>query len=357
MRAVRFRGMSEGLVIEDMARPTPGPGEALVEIAACGLCRSDLHFLEGMPVPSALPLVLGHESAGTIAEVGPGVEGWAIGDRVAVHIGDGCGRCRTCRAGFPEACPAQRVPGLHRDGSFAEFVAVPTTTLVSIPDGVSMAAAAVATDCVASPYHALACRARLQPGERVVVIGAGGLGTMAVVLARILGAEKVVAVDRSPAALDRARSLGADVCVAVPEGADPMSVMGEVRAELDGGAEVVVECVGRSDTVTLGNWLIQPGGRLVLVGVGMEPPPIVFPQALFTLGEYSVLGSFASHVHDLEAVFDLVIQGRLDIDASISHRIGLEEVPAGYERLRDYRDDPQRIVMVLPETRSGSATS
>ncbi|MCZ7628149.1 MAG: hypothetical protein M5U19_03230 [Microthrixaceae bacterium] len=98
----------------------------------------------------------------------------------------------------PRSVSRPRVPGLHRDGSFAEFVAVPTTTLVSIPDGVSMAAAAVATDCVASPYHALACRARLQPGERVVVIGAGGLGTMAVVLARILGAEKVVAVDRSP---------------------------------------------------------------------------------------------------------------------------------------------------------------
>lgn len=345
MQAVRFHGARRGLLVEAVDRPTPAPGEVLVEIAACGLCRSDLHVLEGMPVPAALPLVLGHESAGSIAEVGPGVEDWAVGDRVAVHIGDGCGTCRTCRAGFPEACPSQRVPGLHRDGSFAELVAVPTTTLVRIPDGVSMTAAAVATDCVASPYHALVCRARLQPGEQVVVLGVGGLGTMAVVLARILGADRVVAVDTSPAALERATSLGADACVLIPQGTDPTSVVGQIREQLDVAAEVVLECVGRADTVMLGNWLIQPGGRLVLVGVGMEPPPIVFPQALFTLCEYSVLGSFASHRHDLEAVFDLVVQGELDIDASISHRIGLEEVPAGYDRLRDYRDDPQRIVM------------
>lgn len=348
MQAVRFHGGPDGLRVETIARPEPGPGEVLVRVAACGLCGSDAHFLDGMPVPSALPRVLGHEPAGFVVATGSAVDGWAAGDRVAVHVGAGCGTCRTCRSGAPEACPFQAAPGLHLDGAFADYLTVPSATLVRVPDGVSMEAAAVATDCVASPYHALACRARLRPGEQVVVIGVGGLGSMAVVLARLLGAARVVAVDVSPDALDRARALGADACVTVPPGGDTMAALGEVRAALDGAAEVVIECVGKPETAALGAWSLLPGGRLVLVGVGMEPPSMPIPQALFALGEYSVIGSFASHRHDLEAVLDLAATGVLDIDASISHRVSLDGVPAGYEQLRHYRDNPQRIVMVRP---------
>ncbi len=346
MLAARFHGGPDGLRVEEVPVPDPGPGEVLVEVAACGLCGSDAHFLDGMPVPAPLPLTLGHEPAGTIAALGEGVKGWAVGDRVAVGIGPGCGACRTCRLGAPEACPNQPATGLHFDGALAEAVAVPAAALVPVREDVSLIAAAVATDCVASPYHALRCRAGLRPGEQVVVIGIGGLGSMAVALALHLGAERVVAVDRSTAALERAERLGAERTVLVPEGANATSVMAEVRSATDGGAEVVVECVGRSETTELGSWCLVPGGRLVLVGVGMAPPPIPYPQALFTVGEYSVIGSFASHRDDIAAVLDLDAAGVIDIDATVSHRISLEEVPAGYAQLREHRDDPQRIVMV-----------
>ena len=345
MKAVRFHGSAEGLRVESVPVRAPGPDEVLVKVAACGLCGSDVHFLEGMPVPGPLPVTFGHEPSGTVVSAGDEAAEWQPGDRVAITISDGCGRCRTCRSGAPEACPQQRAPGLHLDGAFAEYVTVAASSLVRVPDGVSMAAAAVATDCVASPYHALKCRGRLNPGEQVVVIGIGGLGSMAVVLARQLGAGRVVAVDRSPAALARAMASGADDGVLVADDADATAASRGLLAAVDGGAELVLECVGRPDTTTLGGLALVPGGRLVLVGVGMAAPPIPHPQALFALFEYSVIGSFASHKEDLIEVLRLEECGAIDIEAAISHRVTLEEVPAGYERLRQYQGDPQRIVM------------
>jgi len=346
MRAVRFHGLPGGLAIDEVPVPEPGPRDVLLRVAACGLCGSDLHFLDGMPAPGPLPLTLGHEPSGVIEQVGDDVSGFEVGDRVAITLDNGCGTCRTCRAGWSEACRLQSAPGLHFDGAFAEWIRVPASTLVRVPEGVSMQAAAVATDCVASPYHALKCRARLRPGEQAVIIGVGGLGSMGVLLAKRLGAERVVVVDMSEAALERAMANGADAAVLVHQGQDATSVAGEVLAATDGGAEVAMECVGHSDTLSLGVQSLVPGGRLAAVGIGMEPPPIPYPQALFALWEFSVIGSFGSHKADLEEVLDMAAAGELDIDASISHQVPLAEVGAGYEMLREHRGNPQRIVMV-----------
>lgn len=346
MRAVRFHGVQTGLTVDEVPRPDPGEGEVVIDVAACGLCGSDVHFLDGMPVPGPLPVTFGHEPSGTITAIGSGVTGWQIGDRVAVSVGAGCGECRTCLGGSPEACPNQKATGLHFDGAFADALVVPASALVRVPEGVSFEAAAVTTDCVASPFHALRCRARLVEGESLVVIGIGGLGSMAVACARLLGADRVVAVDRSPAALERATLAGATSVVLVPENGDTNSIIGAVREAAGGSADVAIECVGLPETAALGSWVLRPGGRLVLVGVGMATPPIPFPQALFAVGEYSVIGSFASHQEDIAEVLSLIASGRLDVDSAISHRISLEEVPAGYEMLRTHSGDPQRIVMV-----------
>lgn len=344
MRAVRFEGGPE-MAVADVPWPDPGPDDVVVRVSACGLCGSDVHFLEGMPTLAGLPMTLGHEASGVIETVGSAVTDWVPGDRVAVAIGEGCGSCRTCRAGWPEACRSLVAPGLHIDGAFAEYMRTPASTLVRVPDGVSMAAAAVATDSVASPYHALKCRAKVQPGEQVVVVGIGGLGSVAVRLAKLLGADQVVAVDTSEAALERATRNGADVVVRVPAGAEATAASGQVLAATQGGAEVVIECVGHPDTVALGVMSLVPGGRLVVVGVGMAPPAIPLPQAVFALWELSVIGSFASHRRDLEEVLAMAAAGDLDIEATISHRVDLEGVNEGYHQLREHRDNPQRIVM------------
>jgi len=221
---------------------------------------------------------------------------------------------------------------------------VPAACLMRVPEGVSLTAAAVATDCVTSPYHALACRGRLAAGERVAVIGAGGLGAMAVRLAKVLGAGQVIAVDLSPVALERAAKLGADECVRTASDEDPALRISHLT---QGGADLVIECVGRPDTVSAGVRALRPGGRLVVVGVGMQPPRIDLPQALFCVAELAVLGSFASHIEDLAEVLRLEAGGLLGIEASISHRLPLERVGEGVEMLRTKSGDPQRIVVEM----------
>lgn len=351
MRAARFHGPLQGARIEHLPWPTPGQGEAVVRVEACGICGSDVHFFEDMPAPAPLPLTLGHEAAGVVEAVGPGVRGVAPGDRVAIALGLGCGQCRICASDHPMSCSAYRVPGLHYDGAFAEAVRVPAASLVPVPENVSLAAAAIATDCVATPYHALRCRGALAKGERVAIVGAGGLGTIAASLARELGAERVLAVDVSQSALARALRSGADTAVQAGTNGDAASV---VRERTEGGADLVLECVGHPDTTLTALRCVRPGGRLVLVGVGMQPPKLDLPQALFCVGELTVLGSFASHREDLEAVLALAAEGRIDLDAAISHRLPLHRVAEGVEMLRTRHGDPQRIVV---EPSRGSAAS
>lgn len=342
MRAARFHGAGLDITIEEIPYPVPGPGEVVVALAACGVCGSDVHFLEGMPVPAGVPITLGHEPAGVIESVGEHVTGWVPGDHVALHLGNGCGTCRTCKAGHANCCPHLVAPGLHIDGGFAEAIKVPAGCLVRVPDDVSLAAAGLATDCVATPYHALKCRARVQRGERVVVIGVGGVGSHAVRLAGVLGAGQVVAVDVSPVALERAARAGATDTICVSSGNEPASRIREVTG---GGADLVLECVGSPDTVSSGVRALIPGGRLVAVGVGMLPPRIDLPQALFALTELSVLGSFGSHKEDLEEIYRLQATGTIDIESSITHRLPLSAVAEALDMLRTKRGDPQRIVI------------
>ena len=342
MRAARLPGVGEPLRLEDVPYPEPGPDDVVVRLVACGICASDLHFLEGLPTPGEPPITLGHEPAGLIEALGANVRGWAPGDRVAIHIGTGCGTCRSCASGMPNCCVTLQAPGLHFDGAFAEAIRVPAAYLVRVPEGVSLAAAAVATDCVTSPYHALTCRGGLAKGERVVVIGVGGLGGQAVKLAHHLGAAQVVALDVSSAALERAACNGATETVLVTPGEDASERLREVTT---GGADLVLECVGTPDAVASGINALHPGGRLVVVGVGILPPRIDLPQALFGFTELSLLGSFGSHIEDLEEILRLQAKGDIDIDAAITHHVPLEEVVSGLEMLRTKRGNPDRIVV------------
>lgn len=346
MRAARFYGPDVPIRVEEVPYPIPGPDDVVIAVTACGICGSDVHFLEGMPVPAGVPMILGHEPAGVVEVVGTRVTQWKPGDRVALHLGNGCGTCRPCQTGHPNCCPNLVAPGLHIDGAFAEAVKTPAGSLVRVPQEVSMAAAAVATDCVATPYHALTCRARLQKGEHVAVIGVGGVGGQAVNLARVLGAEQIVAVDRSVVALDRAKQAGATHVVHVGPDDDPALAIRNLTA---GGADLVLECVGNPQTVASGVRALRPGGRLVVVGVTMMPPHIDLPQALFALTELAVLGTFGSHKEDVETVFRLEAAGTIDIEAAISHRLTLDQVGEGLDMLRTKRGDPRRIVVEIGE--------
>ena len=296
MRALRHHG-SGSLVLEEIDLPPPAPGEALVRVLACGVCGSDLHFLDGTARTGYLPITLGHEIAGTDPD----------GNPVVAVLEGGCGECPRCREGRPNLCRAVAVPGIEREGGLADAVALPAASLVPIPPGVTPEAAATAVDAGATAWHAVTRSAAVAPGETVLVIGVGGLGSYGVQIARLQGAGPVIAADVSPAALQLARELGADETVLMSEGA---SLGREVKRLTDGGVDAAVEFVGRAATVDAAVKSIRPGGRAVVAGVGTEPL-VTLPPVLWSNNEYTLRGSYGSLPGDAARVLSHLADGSL----------------------------------------------
>jgi 2-desacetyl-2-hydroxyethyl bacteriochlorophyllide A dehydrogenase len=342
MLAARLHSPGAPLTVEDVPMPVLGPGEALVQVVACGVCGSDVHMWRGAVPVRKTPIVLGHEIAGRVAACGSEVSSWKAGDLVIVRAATGCGDCRHCLSGRDNLCAKQRVLGMDLDGGFAEYVKAPAASLVPLPTGVPFEIGAILTDAVATPYHALTGRGALQPGESVAVFGCGGLGTHAVQLASLLGAGALIAVDVRPSALARARELGAHEAIDAQSEA-PYKAIQRLTGE---GVDLVLECVGRPETIAQAVRSLRPGGRAVIVGMGEEPLSLP-PPSLFAWREYGVLGSFGSTRRDLERVIELVQSGRLDLGRSITARLPLEEVNKALETLESREGDLVRLV-VLP---------
>lgn len=331
MRALVYEGPG-ALALTEVADPSPGPGEVVVEIAAAGVCGTDHHLVAGeLGVPDGM--VPGHEAAGRIVAVGPEVEHWAEGDAVVSYGQVVCGTCTACLGGHENRCSHPEGFGMARPGAFAEYVAVPAHCLVALPGGVDPAVGAIATDAIATPYHALTAVGAVQSGETVAIIGAGGLGLHAIGLARLLGAGRVVAVDPSVKARDLALAAGADDVLDPGAHNEPSRAL---RALTD-GIDAAFEFVGRAATVEMGLGSLAAGGRLVVVGVGHDRvrlPPII----RFIGMELQVRGSFGSTLAEITAVVELVASGRLDTSRSVSRRVSLDEAsglftgPAGPAR-------------------------
>lgn len=339
MRAARFHAPGEPLRIEDVPAPSAGQGEVLVRVLACGLCGSDVHFVEGRVPLARVPITLGHEPAGVIESVGDGVEGIKPGQRVIVRPGAGCGQCPSCAAGREHLCERTEVLGMHVDGGLAEFLSVDATSVIAVPDSVPLDQAAIISDAVATPYHALVDRGALRAGETVAVFGAGGLGEHAVRIARLCGAATVVAVDVRPAALDAARDAGADVVI---NGSEERAAR-RIR-ELTGGVDLAIECIGRAETIGEAVKSLRRGGRAVVVGMGAEPIQLPPPNA-FTWGEQALLGAFGSTAGHVRSVLSLVAAGRLDLTRSVGMVLPLSRVNVGLDTLRASERAVTRVVV------------
>src|SRR6478735_5032918 len=224
--------------VREVPSPSAPAGGVVVRVMATGLCRSDWHAWAGHDDDIVFPHVPGHELAGVVVEVGAGVARWRVGDRVTVPFVCGCGRCAWCRAGDAQVCPDQQQPGFTHWGSFAEEVVLHAadTNLVALPEGIDYATAAALGCRFATAYRALAGRARVRPGEWVTVVGAGGVGLSAVMVARALGG-RVVAVDRNPEALAVAADLGAEHTLL----AGGIDVPAAVEDLLGGGSDVAID--------------------------------------------------------------------------------------------------------------------
>ena len=344
MRAVRLHrvrgdGVAEVVGVDEVARPEPAPGEVLVEVKACGVCASDLHVVQGItPHGPVLPQILGHEPAGVLAAVGSEVVDWQPGDRVAFLGARACQRCRYCIAGRENLCQTLTVPGIDRDGAMAGYALADPAFLVPIPPDVPFDQAAITTDAVATPYHALK-RAGVVEDAVVVIVGLGGLGMHAVLLAKLAGAN-VIGVDVDPVNLDRALDWGADEVVDASDGTPARAI----RELTEGGADRALEFVGTAATVDQAIKSLAPGGRAVIVGVGPERLATL-PIARFVAQETEVVGSFGSTPQDLGELFDLLEAGRLDLSRSITGRIGLDEVPDALVALETREGHPIRTVV------------
>ncbi|MEE8360672.1 MAG: zinc-binding dehydrogenase, partial [Gemmatimonadales bacterium] len=246
MKAAVFYGADRGLEVTDVPTPSPGPGEALIRIAGCGMCHTDLHYLDhGIPTFKDPPIVLGHEPSGTIESLGAGVDGWHEGDRVLIPAVLSCGRCRYCRAGRENLCDNLRMLGNHLDGAYAEFIAVPAAELVAVPDSVPLTEVSIVADAMSTPYHAVKHRGRVQVGDYVAVVGCGGVGLNVVQCATVAGG-RVIAVDTNPERLEIARQLGAIETVN-PDEVDRIDK--HIRHLTDGGVDVAFEAIGNPQTM------------------------------------------------------------------------------------------------------------
>jgi len=210
MRAERFYGDSRTVAVEDVPIPIPGPGEVLVKVAFCGICHSDLSLINGTFPPQRPVVTQGHEASGTVAQLGPGVTGWAEGDRVIVAAGRPCTICANCRRGDIANCQRIQLMAFAYDGAWAEYTLAQAVGLTRVPDNVPLEQAAILADAVSTPFGAVVRTGKVGLGESVGVWGVGGIGTHIVQLARLVGAVPVIAVDINSDVLDRALDLGAD---------------------------------------------------------------------------------------------------------------------------------------------------
>ncbi|MFQ5943765.1 MAG: zinc-binding dehydrogenase, partial [Anaerolineales bacterium] len=263
MRAAVLIEPNRPLAIEDVATPEPGPNEVLVKVAACGVCHSDLHYIDhGTPTFKKPPLILGHEASGTIAGMGAEVTEWSEGDRVLLSTIFACGTCTACRNGRDNVCENQIMLGNHVDGAYAEYVLAPRHSVFALPEEIPLEEGAIIADATTTPYHAVAVRGQVNPGDNVVVYGCGGIGANVVQVAAMLRA-RVVAVDISDEKLEWAKKLGAAEAID-PSGEERVDKL--VRKLTGGGADVAFECVGTPATQEQAFASTRNGGRLVLVG-------------------------------------------------------------------------------------------
>ncbi|HEX9824680.1 MAG TPA: zinc-binding dehydrogenase [Actinomycetota bacterium] len=341
MRAARFHGPGTDLVVEDVPSPEPGPLEVVVKVEACGICLSDVHLLDGSLGALKLPITPGHEASGTIVRTGSQVPGRPEGERVVLAGGRPCGSCPRCLSGRLDECSAPEVMGFHYDGAWAEEVVVPLYALTAVPEGVPMEQAAILADAVATPYAALADTAGLRPAESVGLWGIGGLGTHALLLARLLGAAPIVAVDPIPEVRERALALGADVALD-PAAPDLVARVREATGDL--GLDVALDLVGSAAVVEQALACLGRGGRVVEVGMTFEPLS-VGPGVVFGFRGASLRGHLGYGKRHLEELVRLVATGRLDLSGSISDVIPLEEVAEGVRRLAEKDGSPVRILV------------
>jgi 2-desacetyl-2-hydroxyethyl bacteriochlorophyllide A dehydrogenase len=320
MKAIRLTAIGRPLERQEVLPRKAGAGELLVRVRAAGICHSDAHYRSGLSPMGALPITLGHEIAGVVAQVGPGVATHAVGDRVCLHYLVTCGDCAACRRGLETWCERGAMLGHHVDGGFAEAITVPARNAVPLPASIPFEHGAILMCSSATALHALR-KGRLEAGERVAIFGSGGLGVSAVQLARALGAREVFAVDLRAEKLALAGSLGA-IAVDAARG-DPVAQL----MEMTGGAgiDVALDFVGSPAVMRQAVRCLAPRGRAVLVALSDQKLELD-PYREILGREAELIGSNDHTLAEITEVIELVQRGALDLSPAVTATVPLDAV-------------------------------
>lgn len=334
MRAAVLEEYNTPLKVITMADPVPGPDEVIIKVGACGICGSD-RFLQKGGFNSSLPIVPGHEAAGEVVEVGSDVTNVRSGDRVALYYIEHCGKCRYCLSGKENICPSCKRMGVDFNGAMAELVKLSAQNIIPIDDGLDLPSAAVITDAVGTPLHALKI-AELQAGDTVLILGIGGIGSNAVQLAKVLGAN-VIAASRSDQALQTAQLNGADFCIKADE-----NLLHAVHDITNGlGVNVCLQCAPSGKAYESALSVLAPGGKLIIVGTATQPVP--FPTNEILWAELQIRGSRGFTKEDIGEALRLVQQGKISVNYMTQTQLQLSEVNEALANL----DDPNVVRSIL----------
>jgi len=312
------------VVIEEAPIPAPAPGEALVKVAACGICGTDLKINEGHYL-GRLPVTPGHEFTGVVEVLGDNVTGVGPGDRVAINPNLPCRRCVFCRRGAVHLCLSSQAVGVTRAGGFAEYCAVPAELLVPVPEGLPLNLAAM-MEPVSCCLHGMDL-AGVRPGDEVILLGGGSIGLILLQLARAAGAAYTAVGEPRAGKRELARSLGADAAVS------PQEIATLAASLPGGGGQVVIECVGIAAAADQAVRLVRPGGTVLLFGV--SPPGVQIPIEPYVVfhKEITIRGCYTNPFTDTRSLA-LLASRRVLVEPLISHTYPIEKVAEGLEAVR-----------------------
>jgi 6-hydroxycyclohex-1-ene-1-carbonyl-CoA dehydrogenase len=340
MKAAVFHGSGKPLEIADVPTPQPKAGEILVKVAACGVCHTDLHYIDhGVPTFKDPPMILGHEPSGTVAGVGAEVKRFKEGDRVLLPAVLTCGFCVNCRKGRENICDNMVMFGNHIDGAYAEYVIAPAKDVISLPDDTPLQESSIIADAISTPYHAVVNRGQVKAGDNVVIFGCGGVGINAVQVAAAVGAT-VIAVDVVPEKLEMAKKLGAQEVVNAKE---TDRIDKEIKKMTGGGADVSFEAIGNPHTIQDAFACIRKGGRTVVIGY--TDKLVELPASKIMFFEQEIIGSLGCRPVDYPKIVEMARTGKIKLKELVTGKFPLEKINDAFDLLRIH--DPHALRSIV----------
>lgn len=339
MKAAVFYGKEEGMKIEEVPVPSYSAEEVLVRVAATGLCRTDLHYLHGTPTFKKPPIILGHEISGIIEEIGKNVKEFNEKDRVLIPPVFACGKCLFCRTGRGTICKNQIMLGNHRDGGFAEYIAVDAKNIFHLPEEIPLQEGCIISDAISTPYHAVVNRGEVKSGDKVAVFGCGGVGLATVQMANAVGAE-VIAVDIFKEKLELAKRFGASHII---NATTETTLAKTIRKITNGGVDVAIEVIGKPQTIQEAYNSVRWGGSVVVVGYTEKDITINAGRLMFR--EIEIKGSLGCGLQDYPKIIELVRREKIKLKELVTHKFKLEDIKKGFELLD--KGDPTLIRAIV----------